>query len=118
PGKSSVLPSDLSATERERLKQAINDRGIDYVGQEVVRLSTTPVWEQGRIVPRPFVLRVFAAPTPGGGWTIMPGGFCRIADQLDARAVSMGGGARAADIWVISDKAVSTTTLLPAGDPG
>src|ERR1700685_3249621 len=46
----------------------------------------------------------------------MPGGFCRIADQLDARAVSMGDGARAADVWVVSDKSVSTATLLPAVD--
>src|SRR5713226_154483 len=114
-GRGPVLASELSASERERLKSAINDRGIDYVGQELVRLSTTPVWDQGRITPRPFVLRVFAAATPGG-WTIMPGGFCRIADQLDARAVSMGDGARAADVWVVSDKAVSTATLLPTGD--
>jgi uncharacterized alpha-E superfamily protein len=110
-----VLASELSPSERERLKTAINDRGIDYVGQELVRLSTTPVWDQGRITPRPFVLRVFAAATPGG-WTIMPGGFCRIAEQLDARAVSMGDGARAADVWVVSDKAVSASTLLPAVD--
>jgi uncharacterized circularly permuted ATP-grasp superfamily protein/uncharacterized alpha-E superfamily protein len=114
-GRGPVLASELSASERERLKQAISDRGIDYVGQELVRLSTTPVWDNGRITPRPFVLRVFATPTPDG-WTIMPGGFCRIADQLDARAVSMGDGARAADVWVVSDKAVSTATLLPAGD--
>jgi uncharacterized alpha-E superfamily protein len=114
-GRGPVLASELSASERERLKSAITDRGIDYVGQELVRLSTTPVWDQGRITPRPFVLRVFAAATPGG-WTIMPGGFCRIADQPDARAVSMGDGARAADVWVVSDKAVSTATLLPTGD--
>ncbi len=114
-GRGPVLASELSASERERLKSAINDRGIDYVGQELVRLSTTPVWDQGRVTPRPFVLRVFAAATPGG-WTIMPGGFCRIADQPDARAVSMGDGARAADVWVVSDKAVSTATLLPTGD--
>ena len=110
-----MLASELSAADRERLKAAINDRGIDYVGQELVRLSTMPVWDQGRITPRPFVLRVFAAATPDG-WTIMPGGFCRIAEQPDARAVSMGEGARAADVWVVSDKAVPTTTLLPAGD--
>ena len=115
PGNGPVLAGELSASERERLKTAISDRGIDYVGQELVRLSTTPVWDKGRITPRPFVLRVFAAATPDG-WTIMPGGFCRIADQLDARAVSMGDGARAADVWVVSDKAVSTATLLPAGD--
>jgi uncharacterized alpha-E superfamily protein len=74
-----------------------------------------PVWDQGRITPRPFVLRVFAAATPNG-WAIMPGGFCRIAEQLDARAVSMGDGARAADVWVVSDKEVSTATLLPTVD--
>jgi uncharacterized circularly permuted ATP-grasp superfamily protein/uncharacterized alpha-E superfamily protein len=110
-----VLPSQLPASERERLIAAINERGIDFVGQELVRLSTMPVWDQGRIAPRPFVLRVFAAAT-SAGWTIMPGGFCRIADQPDARAVSMGDGARAADVWVVSDKAVSATTLLPASD--
>src|SRR6476661_5284085 len=115
PGNGPVLAGELSRSERERLKNAINDRGIDYVGQELVRLSTTPVWDQGRITPRPFVLRVFAAATPDG-WTIMPGGFCRIAEQLDARAVSMGDGARAADVWVVSDKAVSTASLLPPMD--
>jgi uncharacterized circularly permuted ATP-grasp superfamily protein/uncharacterized alpha-E superfamily protein len=115
PGNEPVLASKMTASERERLKRAISDRGIDYVGQELVRLSTTPVWDNGRITPRPFVLRVFAAATPNG-WTLMPGGFCRIAEQLDARAVSMGDGARAADVWVVSDRAVSTATLLPAVD--
>src|SRR5207248_3561976 len=95
--------------------QPITDRGLDYVGQHLVRLSRTPVWEQGQIPPRPFVLRVFAAATPQG-WTILPGGFCRIAEQADARAVSMGDGARSADVWVVSDKAVSSATLLPAAE--
>src|SRR5437588_5595636 len=118
PGFSShgpVLSGELTPAERDRLRQAITDRGIDYVGQELVRLSTTPVWEQGQITPRPFVLRVFAAATPQG-WTILPGGFCRIAEQADARAVSMGDGARSADVWVVSDKAVSSATLLPGAD--
>jgi len=110
-----VLPGQLPSGERARLIAAIKDRGVDFVGQELVRLSTMPVWDQGRIAPRPFVLRVFAAATPDG-WTIMPGGFCRIAEQLDARAVSMGNGARAADVWVVSDKAVAAKTLLPASD--
>jgi len=115
PGRGPVLASEMSAAERDRLRAAINARGIDFVGQELVRLSTTPVWDDGRITPRPFVLRVFAAAT-ANGWTLMPGGFCRIADKLDARAVSMGDGARSADVWVVSDKAVASSTLLPAVD--
>ncbi|WP_316214666.1 circularly permuted type 2 ATP-grasp protein [Bradyrhizobium sp. SZCCHNR2035] len=110
-----VLPGELSAADRERLRAAIAERGVDYVGQEVVRLSTAPVWEQGKITPRPFVLRVFAAAT-ADGWAIMPGGFCRIADKSDARAVTMGDGARAADVWVVADKAVAAHTLLPGSD--
>ena len=117
PGNGPVLAGELSPTERERLRTAISDRGIDYVGQELVRLSTTPVWEKGRITPRPFVLRVFAAATPNG-WTIMPGGFCRIAEQPDARAVSMGDGARPADVWVVSDKAVSADDAAAGGRHG
>ena len=39
---------------------------LDYVGQEVVRLSTMPRWEDGKLAPRPFVLRVYAAATPDG----------------------------------------------------
>ena len=116
PGHGPVLAGELSPADRDRLKSAIAERGIDYVGQELVRLSTTPVWEDGRITPRPFVLRVFAAARPDGGWTILPGGFCRIAEQPDARAVSMGDGARSADVWIVSDKAVATSTLLPAAD--
>jgi uncharacterized circularly permuted ATP-grasp superfamily protein/uncharacterized alpha-E superfamily protein len=114
-GREPLLASALSAAERERLIGLIKQRGIDFVGQELARLSTMPVWDQGRITPRPFVLRVFAAATDHG-WTIMPGGFCRIAEQADARAVSMGNGARAADVWIVSDKQVSTRTLLPAPD--
>ncbi|MBI3700801.1 MAG: circularly permuted type 2 ATP-grasp protein [Afipia sp.] len=114
-GNGPVLGASLSKADRAKLKDAITNRGIDYVGQELVRLSTTPVWQDGHIAPRPFVLRVFAAATPNG-WTIMPGGFCRIAEQPDARAVSMGEGASAADVWVISDKQVSAASLLPPSD--
>ena len=113
PGPGPVLAANLAPADRDRLRAAIQSRGIDYVGQELVQLSTTPVWDNGRLAPRPFVLRVFATATPEG-WTIMPGGFCRIADQPDARAVSMGAGARAADVWVVADRAVPATTLLPA----
>ena len=83
--------------EEDELEVSLRPRRLeDFVGQEQVRLSTTPVWENGHITPRPFVLRVFAAATKNG-WTVMPGGFCRIAEQADARAISMGDGARAAD---------------------
>ncbi len=111
----SRLMADLSAGEREAFLERLQDRPGDFVGQEVVRLSTTPVLRDGRLEPAPFVLRVYAAATPDG-MRIMPGGFCRTADQLDVRAVSMGSDARTADVWVIADKPVESVTLLANRD--
>ncbi len=108
----SVIGATLSAPNKAKLRDAIARRGIDYVGQEVVKLSTTPVWLDGQLQPRPFTLRVFAARTPDG-WTVMPGGFCRVSHRPDVRAVIMGAGAESADVWVIGDEPVAQTTLLP-----
>lgn len=112
PGRS-VLGAELRPAERARLVEAIEARGVDFVGQEVVSLSTTPVWDDGQLSPRPFVLRVYATPTRDG-WRMMSGGFCRVSDRLDARAVTMGKGVSVADVWVVGDKPVEAASLLPA----
>jgi len=107
--------ADLSPAERDSLRAAMRERPADFVGQEVVRLSTTPAWRDGAPRPSPFVLRVYVAATPTG-WRVMPGGFCRISDQPDARAISMGEGAQAADVWVLSDQPVERVSLLASRD--
>jgi uncharacterized alpha-E superfamily protein len=115
PPASTLLGQELGGRDRARLAAAMRQRGADYVGQEVVRLSTTPFWEGGRLTPRPFTLRVFAAATPDG-WRVMPGGFCRISDRSDVRAFSMGEGVRSADVWVLGDKPAEMVTLLPGSE--
>ncbi len=118
PGVEERRPVELAALPPERraaLREQVRQRGMDYVGQEVVRLSTMPVWQDGALSPRPFVLRVFVARTPDG-WRVMPGGFCRISDRPDARALSMGEGVTSADVWIMADRPVDMTTLLPSGD--
>ncbi len=110
-----AIGAELDAAHRMRLIKAIESRGMDYVGQELVKLSTTPAWRGGGLSPRPFTLRIFAAATTDG-WTIMPGGFCRVADHRDARAISMGAGAQSADVWVLGNAAEPATTLLPASN--
>jgi uncharacterized circularly permuted ATP-grasp superfamily protein/uncharacterized alpha-E superfamily protein len=115
PGHASVVGEELTRCERDRLRDAIAIRGLDYVGQEVVRLSSTPRWVEERLEPRPFVLRVYCVAT-GNGWRVMPGGFCRISDQPDARAVSMGDGVESADVWVLAENPVEVTSLLPSAE--
>jgi uncharacterized circularly permuted ATP-grasp superfamily protein/uncharacterized alpha-E superfamily protein len=110
-----VLGAALDPDERQRILEQIAYRGIDFVAKEAVNLSTTPVWRNGRLEPRPFTLRLFLART-NNGWQVMPGGFVRVADDVDARAVSLQRGGSTGDAWVLSDKPVAPTTLLPAAD--
>ena len=109
------LMADLTADERAAFIARLEDRPGDFVGQEVVRLSTMPVLREDRLEPAPFVLRVYAAWTPEG-FRIMPGGFCRTSERLDVRAISMGEDARTADVWVIDDKPVERVTLMASKD--
>lgn len=109
------LPAELSREDKAALRQRMADRPGDFVGQEVAHLSTMPVLRDGRLQPAPFTLRVFAAMTPEGV-RILPGGFCRTSDRPDARVISMGEGARTADVWVLDDKPVERLSLIASGD--
>jgi uncharacterized alpha-E superfamily protein len=104
--------AELDETRRETLIQLIRDRGVDYVAQEAVSLSSMPVWQDGKLQPRAFTLRLYLSKS-GDHWQVMPGGFVRIAENADARAVSLQRGGATADAWVLSDAPVAETTLLP-----
>jgi len=106
---------ELVPGSRQGLAEAIARRGVDFVAQEAVTLSTTPVWRNGRLEPRPYILRLMLARV-GDGWEVMPGGFVRVADDVDARAVNLQLGGRTADAWILSDKPVAAVTLLPTPD--
>ncbi|WP_149141551.1 circularly permuted type 2 ATP-grasp protein [Gemmobacter caeruleus] len=86
--------------------------GSRLVGQEAVTLSTTPAWSEGRLVPRPMTIRVFAARTPEG-WTFMPGGYARIGKSDDTTALAMQAGGSVADVWVVAPRAVAPDSLVP-----
>jgi uncharacterized circularly permuted ATP-grasp superfamily protein/uncharacterized alpha-E superfamily protein len=109
---SEVLGAKLDDAQRGELVRSIRDRGIDYVVQEAVTLSSMPVWRDGRLEPRPFTLRLFLAKV-GDRWQVMPGGFVRIAEHADARAVSLQRGGATADAWVLTHGPVGETSLLP-----
>jgi uncharacterized circularly permuted ATP-grasp superfamily protein/uncharacterized alpha-E superfamily protein len=109
----SVLGSSLRETAKDSIGDWLASDGNKLVGQEVVTLSTTPAYVDGKLVPRPMSLRVFAARTQDG-WQVMPGGFARIGRSNDTAAIAMQAGGSAADVWIVSSKPVERTTLLPA----
>ncbi|GGD07728.1 circularly permuted type 2 ATP-grasp protein [Aquisalinus flavus] len=110
-----VLGGRLAAPDKAAWHHKLKSDGPGFVGQESVRLSTAPVFTNGRLEPRPVTLRVFLARTPDG-WAVMHGGFARIGQTLDASAIAMQRGGRAADVWIVSDSPVEQETLLETGE--
>ena len=106
--------SSLDAAARAALLADMAVRGVDYVGQEVVRLSTLPIVEGGALEPRPFTLRVFAARDAEGAWSVMPGGFVRIGADIDPRAAVLGDGSYSTDAVIVAPRPVAPLTLLRA----
>lgn len=98
----------------ESLGARIAAQGPRLVGQEAVTLSTTPVWQDGRLVPRPMTIRVFAART-AQGWEFMPGGYARIGRSGQAMALAMQAGGSVADVWVVAPGPVPPETLVTPG---
>ena len=116
PGDAAAAGSDLDPQQHDALLADLARRPQDYVGQEVVRLSTMPVVIGDRLEPRPFTLRVFAARDGDGSWQVMPGGFARIGEHPDPRAGIMGEGTWSADVCVHGPEPVAPVSLLPAPD--
>ena len=108
------LGSAFSGAERTALLADMRMRGLDYVGQEVVKLSTLPTVGADGLEPRPFTLRVFAARDASGAWSVMPGGFARLGAGHDPRAIVIGEGAFSTDVAVVSRAPVTPLTLITA----
>ena len=89
----------------------INARGPDLVGQEAVKLSTSPAFVDGQIVARPMSLRVFMLRT-SDGWQVMPGGYARIGRTEDPTALTMQHGGSVSDVWVMRNHPVSKEGVL------
>lgn len=116
PADEPVPGAEITGAAREALFADMARRPQDYVGQEIVHLSTMPVVTEDRLMPRPFTLRVFAARGADGAWTVMPGGFARIGEHPDIRASVMGEGSWSADVAVHGPTPVAPVSLLARPD--
>lgn len=113
-----IAGAGLDGKSRVALIDALWRRPMDYCGQEIVHLSTTPAIIDGQIVPRPFTVRAFVARTADGGWKVMPGGFARLSSNTALPTSLMGDGDLSADLWVVDDKpAAAHLGSRVAGEP-
>ncbi len=106
-----IFGAKLNAAERRALLEQMRVAPGDYVAQEQVALSTVPVWNDGRLQPRHFVLRVFVV-AANGSYAVMPGGLTRVTASLDSLVVSMQRGGGSKDTWVLADRPTPQFSLL------
>ena len=90
----------MTEREREALAGRVNARPAQYVAQEEVDLSTTPVHSHRGLEARHVVLRVIAA-WDGTSYAVMPGGLTRVATGQKSLVVSMQLGGGSKDTWVM-----------------
>ncbi len=113
----SIFGESLSVAARAGLLARMKTEPYRYVAQEQVALSTTPVWEDGKLEPRHLVVRVFAVHT-GDGYKVMPGGLTRVSTELNQMLVSMQSGGGSKDTWVMGEGPAPAFSLLrPATHP-
>jgi uncharacterized circularly permuted ATP-grasp superfamily protein/uncharacterized alpha-E superfamily protein len=103
----------LSREQRQTLAERIRTRPHQFVGQETLPLSTTPVLFNGRLQPRQMVMRAYLV-AKDDSFFAMPGGLTRVSASADTMVVSMQKGGGSKDTWVMTAGHVSKFTLLPA----
>lgn len=100
--QAALFGQDLDGEARAAFVARMRANPNDYIAQELVRLSQSPVWRDGPapgLEARAVGLRVFACATPNG-YVVMPGGLTRVATGPDARVLTMQMGGASKDTWV------------------
>lgn len=104
PGRDAYFGPNLSLSEKTELAEKIQQFGHNYVGQEIVSLSTAPAWtDPHTIKSAPLTLRVFVART-ANGYEVMPGGLSRISDTGSDATTVMHRGDYSKDTWVVAEE--------------
>jgi uncharacterized circularly permuted ATP-grasp superfamily protein/uncharacterized alpha-E superfamily protein len=106
----------LSGAQREELLNLVRAAPQYYAAQEVLSLSTAPVYAEGRVESRPLVLRCYMVPH-GDDFAVMPGGLTRVSPVPRGLVVSMQSGGVSKDTWILADSPVEPLTLLLSTPP-
>ena len=114
-----VLGHSLAQRELDEWAGRIALHGDDHTVQAYSALSQMPTWRSdsedaahGKLALNSVILRVFALADGPQSWRILPGGLARVAGAGNDIAAMQRGGS-SADVWVVTDGSVDTTTLLP-----
>jgi uncharacterized circularly permuted ATP-grasp superfamily protein/uncharacterized alpha-E superfamily protein len=94
---------------RERIERAPDT----FTVQASLPFSCAPRYEEGTLGSRPSVLRAYAIAGFDGSWSVLPGGFTRLAADRQS-TVSMQFGGSSVDTWVLASQPAPLFSLLPS----
>jgi uncharacterized circularly permuted ATP-grasp superfamily protein len=103
-GYGMLVGPTASRAEREAFTGALCADPAGYIAQPVVELSSCPVWDGDRLVPRRVDLRPYLLMGAGEHaepW-VLPGGLTRVALQAGSYVVNSSQGGGSKDTWVWS----------------
>lgn len=93
----------MSKAALEKLRAAIKHAPEYFCAQETVAQATTPVFREGGLEPRHWLLRSYLIPRDGR-FLMMPGGLARISLKSNTvGSISMQAGGESKDTWALSN---------------
>ncbi|MGF1450496.1 MAG: circularly permuted type 2 ATP-grasp protein [Opitutales bacterium] len=101
--RKSIFGPSLSSKERADLRARIQADPQAWCAQEIVSQATAPVFADGRLQPRHFLLRCFLVLGEDGRGYLMPGGLGRAARSSPQTGDFESGESK--DVWVVSARA-------------
>lgn len=95
----SVWGGDLDDAQIAQLLATLHSKRYQYVAQVRLEKPHIPAFANGRLEPRPSLLRTFSVATDGS-YKILPGGLTRIGVAAGSMVISMQSGSPSKDTWV------------------
>ncbi len=116
-GVGPVFGRSLSSAQKTELRRRIALRPEQYIAQEMVNISSAPVWTGDSLEARHVMLRAFAA-WDGERYVVLPGGLTRVSHSLDSLVVTMQQGGGSKDTWVLGKSEEKPYPPLGQGPSG
>ncbi len=114
--RSTWFVDTLSREQRERLLARIKAKPQMFLVQERVPLSTAPCFINGRLEPRPLVVRSFLTAIDKT-YEVMPGGLARASARAGAFAITSQEGGISKDTWIIASESVEAEEPIEVVTP-
>jgi uncharacterized circularly permuted ATP-grasp superfamily protein/uncharacterized alpha-E superfamily protein len=107
---------ETDAATRDRLLDELATSPHDWVGQEEITLSQSPVLTERGWVHRPGLLRAFVV-FDGEGYRVMPGGLLRLMDRPRLGTIRLSLAGPTKDVWVLPEEDDLPTVVAPPARP-